>query len=273
VLLITISIGATFYEHNVVRDGLTQQIGQLIGESSAKEIEKILMNASMEGDRSVVARIVGIAALIISGTTVFMSLQLSINKVWSVRAKPKRGLLKYVVDRLLSLAMIISIGFILLVSLVIETLIVFLRDFLEGKLGGLSVYLFSGMSILLSVLIVSIIFGLMFMILPDAKIKWRDVWVGSLITGILFSLGKYLIGFYLGTSSLNTAYGAAGSLVIILLWVYYSAIIFLYGAKLTYAYAEVYHRKIVPNPNAVRVETVEMEKDKSGKTEKVEQIQ
>jgi membrane protein len=273
VLLITISIGATFYEHNVVRDGLTQQIGQLIGESSAKEIEKILMNASMEGDRSVVARIVGIAALIISGTTVFMSLQLSINKVWSVRAKPKRGLLKYVVDRLLSLAMIISIGFILLVSLVIETLIVFLRDFLEGKLGGLSVYLFSGMSILLSVLIVSIIFGLMFMILPDAKIKWRDVWVGSLITGILFSLGKYLIGFYLGTSSLNTAYGAAGSLVIILLWVYYSAIIFLYGAKLTYAYTEVYHRKIVPNPNAVRVETVEMEKDKSGKTEKVEQIQ
>lgn len=272
VLLITISIGATFYEHNYVQQELTQQIGNLIGQTSALEIEKILVNASSQEVSSYMARIIGIAALVISGTTVFMSLQLSINKVWGVKAKPKRGLIKYLINRLLSIAMVISIGFILLVSLVVETALVFLYDFIEGNLGGLSVYLATGVSVALSILVISVIFGLMFMILPDAKIRWRDVWVGSLITGILFSLGKYLIGFYLGTSSLNTAYGAAGSLVIVLLWVYYSAIIFLYGAKLTYAYTEVYHTKIEPTSNAVRVETVEVERDESGKTENVKTV-
>lgn len=273
VLLITISIGAAFYEQNYVQQELTRQIGSLIGQSSAQEIERILVNASFEEERTYIARIIGIIALIISGTTVFISLQLSINKVWRVKAKPKRGFIKYIVDRLLSIAMVISIGFVLLVSLVVETLLVFLHDFLEGKFGGFSTYLVTGMSMVLSIIIIAIIFGLMFMLLPDAKIKWRDVWIGSLITSLLFSFGKYLIGFYLGTSSLNTAYGAAGSLVIILLWVYYSAIIFLYGAKLTYAYTEVHNRKIEPASNAVRVETVEVEKNKSGKTEKVESVE
>lgn len=273
VLLIAISIGAAFYEHNYVQQELTRQIGSLIGQTSALEIEKILVNASFQEKSTYLARIIGIVALIISGTTVFMSLQLSINKVWGVKAKPERGLVKYIIDRLLSIAMVISIGFILLVSLVIETLLVFLHDFLEGKLGGFSVYLVTVLSIALSILIIAVIFGLMFMILPDAKIKWRDVWIGSLITSLLFSGGKYLIGFYLGTSSLNTAYGAAGSLVIILLWVYYSAVIFLYGAKLTYAYTEIHQRKIEPATNAVRVETVEVEKNKAGKTERIEQIQ
>ena len=268
ILIIALAIGATFYERDVVQTELLGQVASLIGPESAKEIELILSNATFDAT-SAFAKIVGVITLMFSATTVFISLQTSLNKIWGIKPKPKRGLLKYVLNRLLSLAMVVSFGFLLLVSLVIDAVLVIFQGFLSRILAGITFYILNGFNIAISLTIITVIFGLMFKVLPDARIKWRDVWVGAAVTTILFTLGKYLIGFYLGNSSFNSAYGAAGSLVVILVWIYYSTIIFLFGAELTSVYAEQSGSKITPYDTAVKVQLVELEKNASNETKPV----
>lgn len=266
ILIIALAIGSTFYEQEVVQRELINQVARLIGRTSALEIEKILLNASIDAT-SFFAKTVGVITLVFSATTVFISLQSSLNKIWGIKPKPLRGIVKYILNRLLSLAMVISIGFVLLVSLVVDTALVVFQGFLSRILEGLTLYILAAINIVISLGFITLIFGMMFKVLPDAKIKWRDVWVGSFVTTILFTIGKFLIGFYLGNSSFNSAYGAAGSLVIILVWVYYSTVIFLLGAELTSVYAEELGREITPYDNAVKVQLVELEKDeKNGET-------
>jgi len=271
ILLIALSIGATFYEKNVVQDELINQIGRLIGTQSAKEIELILANAAFDSTSSF-AKGVGIATLIFSATTVFISLQTSLNKIWGIKPKPKRGFVKFILNRLLSLAMVASVGFVLLVSLVVDTALVVFQGMLSEVLEGVTLYILNILNVVVSLAFVTVIFGLMFKVLPDAKIKWRDVWVGSVITTTLFTMGKFVIGFYLGNSSFNSAYGAAGSVVIILVWVYYSTTIFLFGAELTSVYAEEVGSKIRPYDTAVKVQMVELEKDENNKTTTVTEL-
>jgi membrane protein len=266
ILIISLSIGATVYERDVVQQELINQVGRLIGKESAADVEQILINASLDSTGSF-AKIVGIGTLIFSATTVFISLQTSLNKIWGIKPKPARGIVKYIIDRLLSLAMVFSIGFLLLVSLVIDTTLVFVQTTLSKILAGWTLYLVGVLNVGISLGLVTLIFAILFKVLPDAKIKWKDVWVGSLVTTAFFTLGKYLIGFYLGNSSVNSAYGAAGSLVIILIWVYYSTVIFLFGAELTSVYAEKLGSDIQPYHNAVKVQLVEVEKEPdTGKT-------
>ena len=266
ILIISLSIGATVYERDVVQQELINQVGRLIGKESAADVEQILLNASLDSSGTL-AKIVGIATLIFSATTVFISLQTSLNKIWGIKPKPERGIVKYLIDRLLSLVMVISIGFLLLVSLVIDTVLVVVQNSLSKILAGWTLYLVTAMNIAISLALITLIFAMLFKVLPDAKIKWKDVWVGSLVTTAFFTLGKYLIGFYLGNSSVNSAYGAAGSLVIILIWVYYSTVIFLFGAELTSVYTEKLGRDIQPYHNAVKVQLVEVEKEPdTGKT-------
>ena len=266
ILIISLSVGATVYERDVVQEELINQVGRLIGKESAADVEQILVNAALDSTGTF-AKIVGIATLIFSATTVFISLQTSLNKIWGIKPKPERGIVKYVIDRLLSLAMVISIGFLLLVSLVIDTALVVIQNSLSEILAGWTLYLVTALNIAVSLALITLIFAIMFKVLPDAKIKWKDVWIGSLVTTAFFALGKYLIGFYLGNSSLNSAYGAAGSLVIILIWVYYSTVIFLFGAELTSVYAEKLGSDIQPYHNAVKVQLVEVEKEPdTGKT-------
>ncbi|MEO5978489.1 MAG: YihY/virulence factor BrkB family protein [Chryseolinea sp.] len=265
ILIIALSIGATFYSKDTVQNELISQVGRLVGEGSAKEVEQILANATFDST-STFAKIVGVITLIFSATTVFISLQTSLNKIWGIKPKPKRGLVKFAINRLLSLAMVASFGFLLLVSLVIDALLVLFQGLLSRILEGTTLYVLNGLNIAISLIIITVIFGLMFKVLPDARIKWRDVWVGAAVTTTLFTLGKFLIGFYLGNSSFNSAYGAAGSLVIILVWIYYSTVIFLFGAELTSVYAEHSGSKIMPYDTAVRVQMVELEKDSSNQT-------
>jgi len=260
ILIISLSIGATFYERDVVQDELINQVARLTGEKSASEIETILANAALD-TTGTIAKIVGIATLIFSATTVFISLQTSLNKIWGIKPKPERGFVKYLLDRLLSLAMVISIGFLLLVTLIIDTALVVVQQSLSKLLEGWTLYFVTTINVILSLALVTLIFALLFKVLPDAKIKWRDVWVGAAVTTGFFALGKFLIGFYLGNSSFNSAYGAAGSLVIILIWVYYSTVIFLFGAELTSVYAEKLGSQITPYHHAVKVQLVEVEKD------------
>ncbi|MBA4054571.1 MAG: ribonuclease BN [Marivirga sp.] len=265
ILIIALSIGAAFYEKNIVQEELVNQVGRLIGTESAKEIEQILANAAFDST-STFAKGVGIATLIFSATTVFISLQSSLNKIWGIKPKPKRGFIKFILNRLLSLAMVASVGFVLLVSLVVDAALVVFQGMLSKVLEGITLYILNAMNIFISLAFITVIFGLLFKVLPDAKIKWRDVWVGSVITTALFTAGKFIIGFYLGNSSFNSAYGAAGSVVIILVWVYYSTTIFLFGAELTSVYAEEVGSKIRPYDTAVKVQLVELEKDDNNKT-------
>jgi membrane protein len=266
ILIISLSVGATFYEREMVQEELVNQVSRLIGDKSAAEIETILANAVVDSTGPL-AKIVGIATLIFSATTVFISLQTSVNKIWGIKPKPERGFIKYLLDRLLSLAMVISIGFLLLVSLIIDTALVVVQQGLAKIFAGWTLHFVTALNIVVSLSLITLIFALLFKVLPDAKIKWRDVWVGAAVTTALFTLGKYLIGFYLGNSSFNSAYGAAGSLVVLLIWVYYSTVIFLFGAELTSVYAEKRGSEITPYHHAVKVQLVEVEKDlENGKT-------
>lgn len=260
VLLIVVSIGATLYEENRIQDELIDQISRLIGPSTAGQIEEILAKASISEGSTFIARAVGIGTLIFSSTTVFFSLQLAINKIWNIEAKPEKGFVKYLLNRLLSLAMVFGIGFVLMVSLVVEALLVIFKEFIQGFQETLSVVLMKVASEAVSFCIVMVIFSLMYKILPDAKLKWRDVWVGGLITTLLFVGGKLLIGIYLGASSLTDLYGASGSLVVLLVWTYYASFIFLFGAKITYIYTKRAAGKIETYDNAVEVKNVKIEK-------------
>jgi len=265
ILIISLSIGSAFYEKEVVQHELINQVGRLIGQDSAKEIEQMLSNATLDSTSNF-AKIIGIATLIFSATTVFISLQASLNKIWGIKPKPRRGIITFILNRLLSLAMVASMGFVLLVSLVIDAALVLFQGMLSEILEGVTLYFLNALNIVITLAFITIIFGLMFKILPDAKIKWKHVWVGAVVTTALFTIGKFLIGFYLGNSSFNSAYGAAGSLVIILLWIYYSTIIFLFGAELTSVYTEESGSKIKPYETAVKVQVVELEKNDRNET-------
>jgi membrane protein len=268
ILIIALSIGTTFYERNVVQEEMIHQVERLIGMNSEKEITEIISNATLDST-SAFAKTVGIITLIFSATTVFASLQSSLNKIWGIKPKPGRGIIKFIINRLLSLAMVAVMGFLLLVSLIVDAALAIFQGFLSKVMEGLTLYILQGMNVLISFSIVTIIFALVFKVLPDANVKWRDVWVGAFVTTILFTIGKFLIGFYLGNSPFSSAYGAAGSLVIILVWIYYSTIIVLFGAELTSVYTEVIGDKIKLYDTAVKVQQVEIEKNEDNETTSV----
>lgn len=259
ILLIAIAVGGTFYSKELVQEELMNQVSFLIGTESAEEIGEILKNTTT-GRPNWIARIAGISTLIFSATTVFVSLQNSLNIIWQIKPKPKKEVVKFLKDRLLSLAMVVSIGFLLLVSLVIDTVLVLFEKYLERFTSFFNLEILQLINFSVSFVVLTIVFGLIFKVLPDAKIRWKDVRVGAVITTILFSLGKFLIGFYLGNSHLGTAYGAASSTVIILIWIFFSALILLYGAQYTYQYAVEFGKGIKPYKRAVKFQIEEIEK-------------
>lgn len=262
ILLVTVYIAGTAYDQALVQSEMFNQIESLIGPQSAKEINKILLNVEQSGETNM-AKTIGIVTLLFSATTVFVSLQEALNKIWGLKSKPKRGFLKLVFDRVLSLTMIVCIGFLLLVSLVVDTVVVLFRNELIEIFPGITSYFISMFNILFSLGVVTLIFGAIFKVLPDAKVKWRDVGIGAFITTLLFTLGKFLIGLYLGNSSLGTTYGAAGSLVLMLIWIYYSATILLLGAEFTYVYSKHIGSVILPGKWAVKVVLKEEEKGRT----------
>lgn len=252
VLIITTSIAGVLYEDDIVRNNLIEQFQLVFGEESATAIDRVLQNAN-ETSSSFWARIAGFIMLLISATTVFVSLQDGINRVWGVKAKPDKNLFFFFKNRALSLAMAGSIGFLMLVSLLAEAVI---NIFDEVILDVLEVSSFSVVSIantLVSVAVTTVVFACLFKVIPDAKTKWGNVWGGALLTTVLFVVGKFLIGFYLGNSSLGSVYGAAGSLVILLVWIFFSSMIVLFGAQFTAIYSEEKDGEIVPGRNAERM--------------------
>ncbi|MEO9885924.1 MAG: YihY/virulence factor BrkB family protein [Balneola sp.] len=250
ILIITIYIAGAAYEDQIVRDSLLKQFNTFFGQQSAEAIDKILRNVNEASD-SILARIIGFVTLIISATTVFVSLQDGINKVWGIKAKPDKNLYRVLKNRLLSLAMAVSVGFLLLVSLVIEASLNFFDSKVIEIFSESEFYVATVINFGISIFVTTVVFACLFKIIPDADVKWKNVWLGALITTVFFGIGKYMIGFYLGVSSFGSVYGAAGSLVILLTWIFYSSMIVLFGATFTAVYSQEIEGGIRPTKNAI----------------------
>jgi len=252
VLIITVMAAATLFDEADVRNALFSQAGRFIGPSTAASLQDLLANARITETRFL-AKVVGIAALVISAGSVFASLQSTLNEVWQVEAKPGRAILRYLSTRLVSLALVGSFGFLMLVSLVLDAALVALTDRLAYWLSGTTTLLLAALNIAVSFSIITLIFALIFKVLPDVRIRWSDVWSGALLTALLFSLGKWLIGLYIGYTGVGDTYGAAGAVVIILVWVYYSAVILIYGAHYTHVNTREHGSGVRPSPHATAV--------------------
>ncbi|HLV42174.1 MAG TPA: YihY/virulence factor BrkB family protein [Brumimicrobium sp.] len=234
-LLVTIVVVAGIFLGNEAASGeLTSILSEFIGSDIANSISEIIVQVDMSGE-STFKTIFGVGILIFSATTIFMSLQEALNRIWDVVAQPKRGFIKFLVNRVLSLGMIVGMGFILMVSLISDTLLELFFDKIQNILGEEPSLLLSITSSIVSFGIIFLIIGMIFKFLPDVKLRWRDVSMASLITAGLFILGKYAIQFYLSTSSFTETYQAAGSIVVLLVWVYYSTVVVLFGAEITRA--------------------------------------
>ncbi|GGE15006.1 YihY/virulence factor BrkB family protein [Psychroflexus salis] len=257
-IILLLKVGSTFYKKKDIKEELFYQISNLAGSEAVTTVETTLNNIVLD-DSSVISSSIAFGVLAFSATTVFVSLQNGINHIWHIKAVPKRGYIKYLINRLLSFSLVLSLGFILIVSLLLDAIVSIIFTKLEFLLEAYTIKLSSIVQIVLSQAILILIFTLMYKILPDAKVRWKDTWLGALVTALLFILGKFGIGFYLGNTDLGNTYGAAGSLVILLVWVYYSVIIFLLGAQITFYIAKIYGVDVKPTSSAVRFEIKEIE--------------
>lgn len=249
-LIIIISLTGIFYGKEAARGRIYGQLQGLIGSDAAVQIQEIIKNFQ-HTEQNAIGVIAGIIILVIGATGVFIEMQDSINYIWSVKAKPKKGWVKFLTNRLLSFSLIISIGFMLLVSLIISAVLDMLSERLSVYFANMTIYLFYALNIAVILIVISSLFAVIFKILPDAHIRWKDAFIGALFTSVLFLLGKVGIGYYLGRSNLGLTYGAAASIVVILTWVYYSSLILFFGAEFTKMYALKKGGGIRPNGTAV----------------------
>jgi len=262
-IIIVVWISDIFYGHEAVEGSVYGQIANLVGSDAALQIQQTIRNATLSSEGGF-ATIVCLVTLIIGTTSVFGEIQDSINLIWQVKAKPKKGMgwLKLIIDRLLSFSLIITLGFLLLVSLVLNGLMDAFIGRLTQTFPETQVVVAYAINLLITFLMTALLFGLIFKVLPDARIRWKDVRAGAFTTALLFMGGKFLITYYLGHNKMSSAYGAAGSIIVILLWVYYSAIILYFGAAFTRGYAICSGSHIYPSKYAVWVEQVEVETKK-----------
>ena len=236
---------------------ITQQMSYFLDPSALQVVQNIAQKASQPG-KSTIATIIGIALAIFGASGVFGQLQDALNTIWGVKAKPTQGIWGFLRSRFLSFAMVAGICFLLLVSLAIEALLKGFSHYVQSVLPG-GIVIAVTVYLVFDFAVVVLLFAMIFKFLPDVKIQWRDVWIGAVMTAILFGIGKWLLGFYLGSGAAGSAYGAASSLITLLLWVYYSSQILLFGAEFTQVYAARSGRELKPSEYAVRVETKEIE--------------
>ncbi len=257
-LIMIISVCSLILGREAVEGKIYAQLTGFVGSDTATQLQQIIKNASLAGKSQVAAIISGIT-LAVGATSVFAEIQESINMIWGLRPKPKRGWLKMLQNRFLSFSVIISLGFLLLVSLGVAAIIDGFSDRLKDHFPDITVVVFYIINVAITLAVTGAIFAVIFKVLPDAEIKWRDVLVGAIFTALLFMLGKFGISFYISKSNVGSTYGAAGSLVVLLLWVYYSSFILYFGAEFTKAYAVKYGSEIHPSHYAVTTKTVEVE--------------
>jgi len=251
-LIISIALAGLVFGAEAAQGQIFDQLRGLLGDASGKAMQEIVQSASAEPKAGVVATVIGFVTLLFGASGVFGQRQASLNIIWGVQPKPGRGILGIIRDRSLSFGFILVVGFLLLVSLLLTAGIAFVGKQFGAMVPGMEA-LIQILNSILSLAVITLLFGMMFKILPDANIAWRDVWIGAFITALLFTLGKFALGFYLGRSGVASSYGAAGSLIVLLLWVYYSSQIVFFGAEFTQVYANRFGSHVTPSSNAIAV--------------------
>jgi len=250
-LIIIISLSGIFFGTDAVQGHIFGQINDLVGNGAALQIQEILKNVTLS-KTNVFATTVGVIVLLIGASGVFAEIQDSLNQIWGIKAKPKRGIAKFLYNRLMSFSMIGSVGFLLMVSLIINSVVDVLNKRLALIFPHDIIFLFYVSNILIVFGIITLLFTIIFKTLPDGKIDFKDSLVGASFTAFLFMIGKFAIGAYLSRYNVASIYGAAGSVILILAWVYYSAIILYFGAEFTKVYACNHGHKIIPNEYSVQ---------------------
>ncbi len=250
-VLLCVGVASVVFGADAAQGKVLDEIGKTMGPAIADSLKGMLVEGHKTG-AGAASTIVGLVTLLIGAAGVFGQLQDALNTIWKVEPKPGRGIWGFIQDRFLSLTMVFGTGFLLLISLVLTAVLSAFSSSLGGALG-IETALLQALNQVVTLLVAMLLFAMMFRFLPDAEIAWRDVWIGAVITAVLFTLGKFGLGLYLGRSGVTSGYGAAGSLVLLLLWVYYSSLILLFGAEFTYVYAKQVGSGVRPSPNAVAV--------------------
>jgi membrane protein len=247
-LVVVIAVIGLVFGQQAAQSAILSQIGELVGEQSAAAIKDMIQRAD-QPSAGLFATALAVGTLLLGASGVFGQLQDALNTVWGVEPKEGRGLWGFIKDRFLSFVAVLGTGFLLLVSLILSSALAAFGKWFGGWLPFPEAVM-QLMNFVLSFVVITGLFALIFKVLPDARVAWRDVWIGAALTAVLFTIGKFALGLYLGKSNVASAYGAAGSLVLVLLWVYYSAQILLYGAEFTQVYANRVGERIVPAPDA-----------------------
>ena len=266
-LVVIISLCGIFLGYDAVTGKIYASLSGFLGSDAAAQLQDIIRKAAIS-NKSKIAMLIGLITLLLGATSVFSEIQDSINMIWGIRPKPRKGWLKMLQNRFLSFSVITGLAFVLLVSLAVTSFVDGFNGRLQHYFAEGAVVLFYIANQLITLAVITSIFVVIFKVLPDAHIRFRDVVVGALVTGILFMLGKLGISFYISHTHVGSTYGAAGSLVVVLLWVYYSSLILYFGAEFTKAYAIKYGSEIRPNSYAVTVKQVEVETGKTSVQEK-----
>lgn len=254
-IVLALAVAGFVFDEEAARGGIARQMASVVGTSGAQAVQSIVENAKAPG-AGIFSTVVGIVVLLFGASGVFGELEAALDTIWEVEPRPGQGIKGLIRDRLFSFAMVMGVAFLLLVSLILSAVLAAVGTFLSGVLpGGEAVWQVINFAISLAV--VTGLFAIMFKVVPHAKIAWHDVWIGAFATALLFTLGKLLIGLYLGKASVASSYGAAGSLVVLVIWVYYSASILLFGAEFTQVYATRHGSRIEPTENAIRVPDAE----------------
>lgn len=261
-LLLLMSLVSIFYGGEAIRGRIFDELNGLLGASAAAQIQEIIKNITFSGKTNF-ALVASITTLFIGATSVFIEIQDSLNMIWKLKAKPKKGWLAFIKNRLLSSSLIISLGFLMIVTLVVNGAIEALMDVIRQYFDSIAEVLLYVINLVVTFTVITVLFAIIFKFLPDAKIKWKHVRTGAIFTAILFMIGRYLIGLYIAQTATESTYGAAGAIVVLLVWIYYSAVILYIGAEFTQVYTEAYGGHIEPAEYAVHVQQTEVEKEVS----------
>ncbi len=258
-LILIISLAGLVWGEDAAANRLYPQIAHYVGAPAALQIQDILKSLQLSG-KSGTAVVIGVITLLIGASSIFVEIQDSLNIIWRVKAKPKRGWLKLIQNRFLSFSLIISLGFLMLASLLVNVLLKALSSWITHFMHAVTTVLLNAVNLATTFIIISVLFGIIFKFLPDVKIRWKDVRTGAFFTAALFMVGQYLINLYIEYASKTPLYGAAGSILVILAWIYYTASILYIGAEFTQVYAEAIGSDIEPAEYAVSVQQTEVEK-------------
>lgn len=274
-LVIIITLAGVAFGKEAVQGEISQQISSVMGRDTAVQIENFIANASREKN-SLLATVIGLFSLILGALGVFLQLQTSLDQIWEVKMKPeitgRKKWVRFFKNRAISFGLVLSLGFLMLISLVLTTALATVSEWINRHMPDFTLFLFQSTNFGISFFSITVLFALMFKVLPDAKVRWRDVWIGAMVTTGLFILGKYGLGIYFSKAEPASTYGAAGSVILIMLWVSYSCMIVFFGAEFTKQHATHFGRAIEPSPDAVHILVSEEERliyEKKCKTESV----